>query len=73
MNKYNFFIHRWGYIIHYLFHGILIALLVIHMLNKAWITSEVLYFFFLIAGMYAGSRISFYCCKHIHKEAKEKQ
>lgn len=52
-------------ILYYLFYSSLGILVVLNLFWKKYLTKEVLYLFFFIAGMYAGGKISYYCMRYI--------
>lgn len=58
-------INKFGYILYYLFYSSLGILVVLNLFWKEYLTKEVLYLFFFIAGMYAGGKISYYCMRYI--------
>lgn len=68
----KYLVYKWGYIIHYLFFGSCASLLVIYILKKDLFTSGLFFAFFFIAGIYAGTRISFYCFQYRNNEARKK-
>lgn len=56
-----------GYLLYYLFYCSLGGIIVLDIFWKEYLTKEVLYIFFFIAGLYAGGRITYYSLKYTAK------
>lgn len=56
-------VYRSGYILYYLFYGCLGILIIMNLFFEDYLTKEIFYIFFFIAGMYVGGKITYYSLK----------
>ena len=60
-------IYHFGYILYYLFYSSFGIIVLLNLFWREYLTKEVLYCFFFLAGLYVGGKVSYYCMRYISK------